>query len=696
MKKERNKLNFIKLLSFMMVISFINVNSQSVTITEENQIPQIGQVLTYQPAVPSGFNPEGEGPVNDKTWDFENLASVGSEMTFEFHDPDETDYAGQFPNADVARANSQEEGYFFYETSDGNWDRWGFAMPSENMEGFYNDPAREFMFPMSWGETNTSFYDGDMSPFGVGEDDVTIDNGQIIIAADQQGTLITPMGVFEDVLRVRLTEEFIINVWIHGVAMISQEIEDDAYYWFHEDYTQPILMYYKTYVDGDEEAEVLRYQVVDVDIEEGIELTSGEDTDEQEVCMSAPITDITYNANGLTGAVITGLPDGVTGEYSSTATGINITISGIPEETGMFNYNIETSGGEENPSVEGSIEVLEILEITSCPDDPIVITEEGETVDLADYVDPDGGTFSGDGVSGSVFDPDGLDNGEYIIEYILTHGDTGCDNICEITVVVSIDVEESIELTSDEETDDQEVCVYSPIVDIVYTTTGANGADFSGLPDGVNGVFSGTELEGTITISGEPENDGVFNYEVTLTGGTEGLTASGTIEVNELPELDCPEEDVVINENEPVDLNDLVSPEGGEFSGEGVTDNIFDPEGLEDGEYVITYVYVDPETECENYCEFTILLQIETNHAGEINDDTDNVIIYPNPSNGIVYLENAENYQNIKVFDLSGNTIISKQINQNSIDLNSLVPGLYIIKLTGENSNPSRNTIIIE
>jgi hypothetical protein len=56
----------------------------------------------------------------------------------------------------------------------------------------------------------------------------------------------------------------------------------------------------------------------------------------------------------------------------------------------------------------------------------------------------------------------------------------------------------TITLTSAPGTDNQTVCVNTAITPITYSTTGATGATFSGLPAGVTGTFSG----GNITISG--------------------------------------------------------------------------------------------------------------------------------------------------------------------------------------------------
>jgi hypothetical protein len=86
----------------------------------------------------------------------------------------------------------------------------------------------------------------------------------------------------------------------------------------------------------------------------------------------------------------------------------------------------------------------------------------------------------------------------------------------------------TITLTSGFGTDNQTVCINSPIIPIIYTTGGtATGASVVGLPSGVTASYSGN----TFTISGTPTVSGTFNYVVNVTGPGCGPTMSGSITV---------------------------------------------------------------------------------------------------------------------------------------------------------------------
>ena len=79
------------------------------------------------------------------------------------------------------------------------------------------------------------------------------------------------------------------------------------------------------------------------------------------------------------------------------------------------------------------------------------------------------------------------------------------------------------------------VCINSLLTNITHTTSGATGIDGTtnnyGLPSGLSASYD--IVTGTITISGTPSVSGTFSYSIPLLGGCGGLSATGTIKVDE-------------------------------------------------------------------------------------------------------------------------------------------------------------------
>ena len=103
---------------------------------------------------------------------------------------------------------------------------------------------------------------------------------------------------------------------------------------------------------------------------------------------------------------------------------------------------------------------------------------------------------------------------------------TGCGTVTA-TGTINVNPTNTISLSSATGTNAQNICKGSAITNITYTTTGATGADVTGLPTGVTGTWASN----TVTISGTPSTTtgGTFNYTITLLNGCGTVTATGTI-----------------------------------------------------------------------------------------------------------------------------------------------------------------------
>lgn len=104
--------------------------------------------------------------------------------------------------------------------------------------------------------------------------------------------------------------------------------------------------------------------------------TSATGTNAQSIDNNVAITSITYNTTGATGATISGLPTGITGTWSNN----NISITGTPTTSGVYNYTISLTGGCGSVSTAGTITVKGVT-ITSnisgssiCPGTSVTFT----------------------------------------------------------------------------------------------------------------------------------------------------------------------------------------------------------------------------------------------------------------------------------------------------------------------------------
>ena len=60
------------------------------------------------------------------------------------------------------------------------------------------------------------------------------------------------------------------------------------------------------------------------------------------------------------------------------------------------------------------------------------------------------------------------------------------------------------------------------------------------------------------------------------------------------------------------------------------------------------------------------------------------VVVYPNPSSGIINIETKEELTSISLFSISGKELI-KTLNTNQIDISKLASGVYVLKMNSVN-----------
>jgi hypothetical protein len=265
-------------------------------------------------------------------------------------------------------------------------------------------------------------------------------------------------------------------------------------------------------------------------------LSSASGTDAQSLCQNTAITTISYATTNASGATFSGLPDGVTGSYASNV----VTISGTPTATGNFTYTV-TLAGSCDVNLTGSILVSNTnntISLTSASGTDAQAACVNAAITTVSYATTgaSGASFSGlpSGVTGAWSNnvvtltgtPTAAGSYSYTINLL-----GGCGTVSATGSFTVI--QNSIALTSASGTDAQSICTNSAMTNLTYSTTGATGASFSGLPSGVTGTWSNN----VVTISGTPTTAGNASFTITLTGGCGTVTATGSLNVTALPTI---------------------------------------------------------------------------------------------------------------------------------------------------------------
>ena len=262
-------------------------------------------------------------------------------------------------------------------------------------------------------------------------------------------------------------------------------------------------------------------------------LTSATGTSNQTVNVNSSITSITYNtAGGVTGATITGLPAGVSGNYLGGTNGV-FTISGTPSTAGTFTYTVTTSGGCGVKTLTGTITVVTapVLTLSSSAgtdNQSICINAVLTNISYTSTGGVTGATVTGlpTGVtgtySGGIFTISGTPTIAGTFNYSVTTSGNTPNAVTNGTILVKAAT--TLLLTSAPSTTSQTVTLNSGINNITYIASGVTGS-YSG---GTNGTF---------TISGITTQAGTFNYTVTTAGGCSVQTLTGTITVVNGPSI---------------------------------------------------------------------------------------------------------------------------------------------------------------
>ncbi|TRO65713.1 gliding motility-associated C-terminal domain-containing protein [Christiangramia sabulilitoris] len=271
-------------------------------------------------------------------------------------------------------------------------------------------------------------------------------------------------------------------------------------------------------------------------------------------------------------------------------------------------YTIGSSGCNDSTNLTVRVVEVEKAEAGSFDDITNVDTDE-DNIDLTSLSnnDPDattGGTFSGTGVTNNQFDPS-VGEGEYLITYTVDENSAPCTTDSDSTTF-NIVVENNCPNPPNAGSSNVGIICLQD-VQATFPSVDETRKYFLRLLDsGVsrNGTFNPTIRQ--LIEEYNRDEDGLGDFSTTYTLGTSDCKDSTILTVSVVEEEPANAgsfdniENVCTNED-PIDLTDLTNNDsdaskGGAFSGDGVTDNSFDP-SIGAGTYTITYT-VDGTTPC--------------------------------------------------------------------------------------------------
>jgi hypothetical protein len=230
---------------------------------------------------------------------------------------------------------------------------------------------------------------------------------------------------------------------------------------------------------------------------------------------------------------------------------------------------------------------------------------------------PSGGSFSGPGVSGNTFIPSLAGAGTHTITYAYSDGN-GCSNTANQTVVVN--------------------AAPAPVLSGLATAycINANPVTLNGTPG--SGIFGGPGVSGnTFTPQVAGQGNHVITYSVTDGNNCTG-TASTQVTVNPQPTVGFAG---LLNNycTSSPDVQMTAFPQGGSFTGTGVSGNVFSPSQAGPGVYTVTYTVTDA-----NLCTNAYSQQVAVNVAPVVSftglsatycEDASPIALVGTPSGGV-------------------------------------------------------------
>lgn len=237
---------YLNLLSITLLFTAYTTNAQP-SLTSQN-LPSDGDSYTVytNTNLSAGSNPGASG--SNVTWDFSSMGT-GTSNSLIYSSASATNY----PNANIEFTTQSTSNYF--DVTSGAYTYYGFSNASAS--SVFSDGQDQIRVPMSYNDNYTDPFEGTYDAFGQ-----TLDRtGDLDVTYDGYGTLSTPQGTYNNVIRVRIVRTS--SDQISGQPVTNSL--DSIYFWYNEYTGHPIMTYTINYVDGNEQGRFANY-IDDADV----------------------------------------------------------------------------------------------------------------------------------------------------------------------------------------------------------------------------------------------------------------------------------------------------------------------------------------------------------------------------------------------------------------------------------------------
>jgi hypothetical protein len=214
------------------------------TITYNGNAPQIGDIF-YTTGSLDQLDAGPAGP--NQTWSY---PTINPFMTVEDHavDPSTTPYANIFTESNISMEEIGWDTYTYatVATSGLNYDGVASLMKGETLIIHYSNPVLNMQYPFSYNNSFSDTYFAAYEFMGT----LTHSMGSLIATADAWGSITTPDGTFNNVLRVTIVRNHTDSTWMGTTFLETNSSIITDYEWHTATSRSPIFKI--KYTQGDQ------------------------------------------------------------------------------------------------------------------------------------------------------------------------------------------------------------------------------------------------------------------------------------------------------------------------------------------------------------------------------------------------------------------------------------------------------------